>query len=101
MAGRGRAMADISSPARRLGWALAGCVLFLSGETAAQGTLVIGRAEPNVIVDLGVLDTLGPAPTLPALLKRRPAARVALHPPTAAARPAPRPATGSPQPAGS
>jgi outer membrane protein OmpA-like peptidoglycan-associated protein len=94
-------MADISSPARRLGSALAGCILCLSGEAAAQGTIVIGRAEPSVIVDLGVLDALGPAPTLPALLKRRPAERVSLRPPSIPARPAARAATGGPQPAAS
>jgi outer membrane protein OmpA-like peptidoglycan-associated protein len=80
--------------ARSLGLALAALIL-AAGDAAAQ-SVVIGNSLPNVVVDLGVLDSLGPAPTLPALLKGRSTQRVSLRPPSAspprpaqAARPAP------------
>lgn len=57
---------------------------------AAQ-TIVGGRQQPEVTVDLSVLDALGPAPTLPDLLRGQTAQRrgalqtagrrIALHPP--------------------
>jgi outer membrane protein OmpA-like peptidoglycan-associated protein len=96
--------------ARCLGLALIGLTL-AAGDAAAQ-PVVIGNSLPNVVVDLGVLDSLGPAPTLPALLKGRQPQRVSLRPPPPPqARPAvpakpaaareepPKPATpSSPQP---
>lgn len=52
-------------------------------------TVVIGNSRPSVTVDLGVLDTLGPAPTLPALLRGRSPQRISLTPPAPDTRPAP------------
>jgi len=92
--------------ARCLGLALTG--LTLAAGTASAQTVVIGSARPSVTVDLGVLDTLGPAPTLPSMLRSRSSHRVALRPPAPGMRPAAptrsaaqepsRPAFGSPQP---
>ena len=86
--------------ARCLGLALTG--LILAAGTASAQTVVIGSARPSVTVDLGVLDTLGPAPTLPSMLRGRSSHRVALRPPAPGMRPAAqapsRPASGSPQP---
>lgn len=101
----GQAMAE-TLRARCLGLALTGLTL-AAGSASAQ-TVVIGSARPSVTVDLGVLDTLGPAPTLPSMLRSRSSHRVALRPPAPGMRPtAPvrsaatepsRPAGGSPQP---
>jgi len=65
--------------ARCLGLALGGLIL-AAGDAVAQ-PVVIGNSLPNVVVDLGVLDTLGPAPTVPSLLRGRPSQRVSLRPP--------------------
>ncbi len=57
------------APRRGLAFAavFAAIVLLLAGPAAAQR--VIGaRTQPSVVVDLSVLDQLGPAPTLPQLL---------------------------------
>ena len=81
----GQAMAE-TLRARCLGLAFTGLVL-AAGAASAQ-TVVIGSARSNVTVDLGVLDTLGPAPTLPALLKGRQPHRVSLRPPAPEMRPA-------------
>ncbi len=81
----GQAMAE-TLRARCLGLALTG--LTLAAGTASAQTVVIGSARPSVTVDLGVLDTLGPAPTLPALLKGRQPHRVSLRPPAPEMRPA-------------
>lgn len=68
-----------TAPRRGLAFA-AGCaaiVLLLAGPAASQR--VIGaRTLPSVIVDLSVLDQLGPAPTLPQLLM--PGVRAAAQP---------------------
>lgn len=102
----GQAMAE-TLRARCLGLALTGLTL-AAGAASAQ-TVVIGSARPSVTVDLGVLDSLGPAPTLPALLKGRQPHRVSLRPPAPEMRPSaparatsreepPKPAAGAPQP---
>lgn len=65
-----------TAPRRGLAFAAA-FVLLLAGPAAAQS--VIGaRTQPSVIVDLSVLDQLGPAPTLPQLLM--PGIRAAAQP---------------------
>jgi outer membrane protein OmpA-like peptidoglycan-associated protein len=93
-------MADTPIRARRLGMALlaglaAGGGMFGFAPEAASQTVTIGRSEPNVVVDLGVLDSLGPAPTLPQMLRGREPRRVTLHPPTGRLA-APAPATRQP-----
>ncbi len=82
----GKTMGNLSQPvdcrtAPRHGLAFAAAcaaiVLLLAGPAAAQR--VIGaRTQPSVIVDLSVLDQLGPAPTLPQLLM--PGVRTAAQP---------------------
>jgi len=74
--------------------ALTGLILATGADASAQ--VVVGGGGASVTVDLGVLDSLGPAPTLPALLKGRSSQRISLRPPVptsqarpAAARPAP------------
>lgn len=73
--------------ARCLGLALTGLIL-AGADASAQ--VVIGGGGASVTVDLGVLDSLGPAPTLPAMLKGRNSQRISLRPPvpTSQARPA-------------
>lgn len=78
---------------RCLGLALT-ALAFVAGDASAQ-SVVVGNSSPNVVVDLGVLDSLGPAPTLPSLLKGRQPHRVALRPPGAPAVRAPQPAARS------
>jgi len=70
-------------------------LLAAAAAPAAAQTIVSGREQPEVTVDLSVLDALGPAPTLPELLLRErgaqqrgalvtrpaPAKAIALHPP--------------------
>ncbi|MBL8688253.1 MAG: OmpA family protein [Rhodospirillaceae bacterium] len=73
--------------ARCLGLALTGLIL-AGADASAQ--VVVGGGGASVTVDLGVLDSLGPAPTLPAMLKGRGSQRISLRPPvpTSQARPA-------------
>lgn len=77
----------------RFGAALAVACCALGGPAAAQ-RVVGDRTEPSVIVDLSVLDELGPAPNLPQLL-RPPAQPAAPYGRYGSAAPAP-PATGGP-----
>jgi outer membrane protein OmpA-like peptidoglycan-associated protein len=62
---------------------------------AAAQTVIGERSKPAVTVDLGVLDSLGPAPTLPDLLRGKPTLR---RPAVTAARPQPDDTTAAPAP---
>ncbi|HYM02319.1 MAG TPA: OmpA family protein [Stellaceae bacterium] len=45
-------------------------VMLIASSPTGHAQTVIGGSTPSVHVDLGVLDSLGPAPTLPELLRR-------------------------------
>jgi outer membrane protein OmpA-like peptidoglycan-associated protein len=62
---------------------------------AAAQTVIGERGKPAVTVDLSVLDQLGPAPTLPDLLRGKPAAR---RPAATTARPQPDGTAAAPAP---
>lgn len=56
-------------PRALVGIAIATAIGLGAGSATSQVPLQIGDGNPNVTIDYGVLDSLGPSPTVPQMLR--------------------------------